>query len=265
MTVRNQPLFDAVNRLADGMRMRWNRDREGNWLQFRSTSFYDDRIKEVPNRLLSRWEAVRRQQGSLTLDNLIEIAQLSDAQLDAAKMAEGAKLCFGLSEWGVARGTAVRPHLRYLTSFTPDQRREAMSSAGLPFTRMSLAQQQQFIASAILGEPLQSLEELAGAALRVDYTQPGWFRWAPGGPTYRGWVMLTEPGREGRRTFRPLVRERTREAALQAVRRIDPQADPAQIVPSGLDLAIVYLPGTSNRRPIHALWEDSEAYLDTFD
>jgi hypothetical protein len=77
--------------------------------------------------------------------------------------------------------------------------------------------------------------------------------------------MLTEPGREGRRAFRPLIRERTREAALQAVSRIDPQADPAQIVPSGLDLAIVYLPGTSNRRPIHALWEDSEAYLDTFD
>jgi hypothetical protein len=129
---------------------------------------------------------------------------------------------------------------------------------------MSLTQQQQFIAFAVLGEPLRSLEELGGAALRVDYTQPGWFRWAPGGPTYRGWVMLAEPGREGRRSFRPLVRERTPEAALQAVRRIDPQADPAQIVSTGLDLAIVYLPGTSNRRPIHALWGDSEAYLDTF-
>ena len=46
------------------MRLRWNKD--GSWLQFRSTSYYDDRLKEVPNRLLARWAARRRQSGMIT-------------------------------------------------------------------------------------------------------------------------------------------------------------------------------------------------------
>ena len=46
-------LFDALDHLADGMRLHWSKD--GSWLRFRSTSYYDDRLKEVPhNRLLAR-------------------------------------------------------------------------------------------------------------------------------------------------------------------------------------------------------------------
>src|SRR5262249_7385329 len=81
-------LYDTLNRLADTMRVRW--DKEASWLQFRSPTFYDDRLKEVPNRLLARWAAARQRQGMLTLDDLVEIAQLPDAQLDAAEMSEGA-------------------------------------------------------------------------------------------------------------------------------------------------------------------------------
>src|SRR5205807_1850093 len=83
--------FPALNHLCDTMRLRWRKDapptsggpavREaGPWLQFRSVGYYHDRLKEVPNRLLTRWAAVRRQQGLLPLDDLCEIAQLSDAQ-----------------------------------------------------------------------------------------------------------------------------------------------------------------------------------------
>ena len=47
------------------MRLRWRREAEtragGAWLEFRSASFYDDRLKEVPNRLLDRWATARRQ------------------------------------------------------------------------------------------------------------------------------------------------------------------------------------------------------------
>ena len=64
VSVRDQPLFDALNHLADAMRLRWHREREGGWLQFRSTSYYHDRLKEVPNRLLRRWQAVRRMTSS---------------------------------------------------------------------------------------------------------------------------------------------------------------------------------------------------------
>jgi hypothetical protein len=40
------------------------------------------------------------------------------------------------------------------------------------------------------------------------------------------------------------VRERTREAALQAALRIDPQASEAQIQPTRLDVTFLYSPNT---------------------
>ena len=55
----------------------WRECRGGSiWLEFRSMSFYDDRLKEVPNRFLSRWAGSRREQGTLTLDDLCEIVAL---------------------------------------------------------------------------------------------------------------------------------------------------------------------------------------------
>jgi RNA polymerase sigma-70 factor (ECF subfamily) len=127
VTARDTPLFDALNRLADTMRMRWNK--ETDWLQFRTASFYDDRLKEVPNRLLSRWVASRRQHGVLSLDDLCEIAELRDAQLDAGEMAEGARDYLGLAEWDLARDGLLRPHLRFLASLMPSQRQEATTAA----------------------------------------------------------------------------------------------------------------------------------------
>src|SRR5205807_781951 len=100
--------------------LRWKKDE--NWMELRSTTFYDDRLKEVPNRLLTRWAAARRERGWLALDDLAEIAQLPDAPLDGAEMAEGAKHCFGLEEWDLARDPQLRPHLRFLAGFTPAQR-----------------------------------------------------------------------------------------------------------------------------------------------
>jgi Putative zinc-finger len=267
VSVQSTPLFDVLNRLADEIRLRWNRD--GDWLQFRSTSFYDDRLKEVPNRLLARWSLARRQHSALSLDELIEIARLPDPQLDAEGMAEGARECWGLKEWDLARNGNLRSHLRYLAGFTPVERQAAMSPAGLPLTRMSLAQQQGFIARFRSPEPLESLEELAGATLRVEYTQPGDFTWRVPGPWVFQWAVPTEPGRQGRRILVPTIHERTRAAALEAarqlathftetllpfIRRRDPQFDAAklavqaeQIVPTELDLKIAYIHGTINK------------------
>src|SRR5207248_10606177 len=142
-------------------------------LQFRSTSYFHDRLKEVPNRLLTRWQAARKRQGLLTLDDLIEIAQLPDSQLGGDEMAEGAREWWGLAEWGLACDESLRPHLRYMATFTAEQRQKAMSGTGLSFTEMSLAQQQRFIAYALYGypEPPRSLDDLEGSVLRVDYTQ----------------------------------------------------------------------------------------------
>ena len=63
-----------------------------------------------------------------------------------------------------------------------------MSADGLAFTRMSLPQQQRYIALALRfdDQPLQSLEELNGAIMRVVYTHPGGYEWLPPGPNWLG-------------------------------------------------------------------------------
>jgi hypothetical protein len=263
VSVRETSLSAALDRLAERMRARWSRDTDAGWLQFRSATYYDDCLKEVPNRLLDRWAAIRRQRGALSLDHLIEIARLPDAQLDAGEMAEGARECFDLIEWDLARRENLRPHLRFLAQLPMELRALAQSPTGLSFTRMPLAEQQRFLALALPenAEPIQ-LVELAGATLWVGYTQPGSFRWKPPVETVRRWVAV-EPGHDGRRTLRPLVVAPTRDAALQAARRLQREVDPAQIVPTDLDLAFVYLPGTSNRRPVRLLTSDADGYFGT--
>jgi hypothetical protein len=271
LAVDNRSLAAALDHTVRAMQLRWNREDE--WLQFRSVSYYHNRLKEVPTRLLARWKAVRQQQGMLTLDAIIEIAQLSDEQLDGHHMAEGASQCWGLKEWRLPRDPVLRPHVRYLRMFTSAQRQEMMSGTGLSFLRMSLDQQRQFIALTLAGEPLQSLDDLAGAMLRVDYTQPGWYQWlAPDDFTARRWVIPLEPGPKGRRVLIPSVRERTPEAALRTARNVFPPTtdamleahrrygagvtaalllpQPEQIVPTELDLVIVYIPSTTNARPV---------------
>jgi hypothetical protein len=270
VSVRSETLFEALNQLANAMRLRWDRDKEGGWLRFRSTSFYNDRRKEVPNRLLSRWSAARREHGHLRLDDLVEIAELTDAQLDTLEMAEGARAQYGLTEWELARHPELRPHLRYLAGFTPEQRQETMSETGLLFTKMPLAQQQGFLGHAIQenGSPLGSLDELEGATLWVEYTQPGWFQWVPGyGGPWQTWLM---PVGETHRAIRPPIRERTREAVLARLARVDPKlrqaiwesrrrddagftpptSDAAEVYPTSLDLLLIYIPGTTHKHPI---------------
>jgi Putative zinc-finger len=240
MAVRNMPLFDALNRLADTMRMRWTK--ADGWLQLRSTSFFNDRLKEVPNRFLTRWMASRQEHGALTLDDLVEIAQLSDAQLDSDVIAEGAETCLGLAEWKLARNGFLRPFWRFLAMLTPAQRLQAASATGLPFRQMTLAQQQQFIALAVphVAETMSAaLEDLGEASVRLDYRLPGSYEWKvptpAGGAGWRG--LMPSP-----------VRERNREEALRAARRIDARADETQIVPTELTVTMIYALGGPNAR-----------------
>jgi RNA polymerase sigma-70 factor (ECF subfamily) len=286
LSLRQQPLFSALNQLGDRMGLRWNRD--GEWLQFRTTTYYHDRLKEVPNRLLARWAAARRLHGQSTLQDLVEIAQLPDAQLNGRKMAEGARECWGLLEWELARNLHLRAHLRYLAAFTPAQCQETLTSTGLPFSRMSIAQQQQFLAQAFsdypLWPPIRPTDDLTGAALRVEYTVPGWFQW--GNPAFSWhwsrYLVVVEPGEHGRWMPRPPIRERTREAAIQAVRQVapeirnraihvlrdlrgrqDPEPDApweAQIFPTTLGLTFIYVPGASNERMVHVAHRNGDSW-----
>jgi RNA polymerase sigma-70 factor (ECF subfamily) len=230
VSVKQQPLFDALNQITDAMRFRWTK--EGEWLQFRSASYYDDRLKEVPNRLLTRWAASRKERGALSLDEVIEIAQLSDAQLDAVEMAEGVKECFGILEWEVARKKQLRPHVRCLALLQPAQRERARRAAGLPFTDLTVAQQQAFASGPLAGYlrimKTASLADLAGMSLYVGYSQPtGFAVQIPSAPWKRPLGLL-------------LVHERSAAAALQAAHRIDPRVEGSEIVPAALAVTVTY-------------------------
>jgi hypothetical protein len=239
VSTRNQTAYQALNQLCDTMRLRWKK--EGDWLQFRSTSFFHDRLKEVPNRLLSRWSASRKEHGALTLEDLLEISGLSDPQLDAGSMAEGARELYGLVEWDLARKSSLRPHFRFLGQLTRAQRQEALSPAGLPFRHMLLSQQQQFITLAFGADAskLRSLDELAQATVRIDYSLPGAFEWRrPQAPTAPFGPPSFQP---------PPVRQRTREAALEAAQRLDATVTDTQIVPTEMRMTIEYSPGPDSR------------------
>jgi hypothetical protein len=242
LSVRDVRVFDALNSLCDTMRLRWRKD--GDWLQFRSTSYFHDRLKEVPNRLLQRWATSRKQHGFLTLDDICEIVGLSWAQLNAEEMAEGARALYGLMEWALfPRRGGLRPYLQHLAAFTPAQRQQMQTPAGLPFSQMSLAQQQGFLTLALGGEGNgpAPLEHLSGATMRVDYAVPGAYEWSPLPDEWRFSPGATSPFTA--EALLPRVRERSREAALLAARRIDPQVTAAQIRPTELTLTILYLPG----------------------
>jgi hypothetical protein len=249
VTLTEAPLFEALNRLGDAMRLRWHLDRDTKWLQFRSTTYYDDRLKEVPNRLLLRLAAARQKQGSLSLDDLTEIALLSDAQLGGREMTEGAKERFGLAEWDAARHHP--PHLRFLAALTPAQRQAATSATGFPLAELSLAQQHQFLSQMLRSEVEWEtfLTDLRAIRLQVDYILPERFEWyAPEDLIGPGWPPLG-PAR---------VRERTREAALQAARRHDPEVTEAEIHPTELNVRFLYRRADGDTLHLH--WFQRHGY-----
>lgn len=173
MAVRDVTIFEALNRLSDKMRLRWNR--EDDWLQFRTISFFNDRLKEIPDRLLERWAASRREHGALTLDDLTEIGQLRDAQLDSEAMTIGVLAIWGLKEWDLARSQEIRPHWRFLGRLPRANREAAWSDKGLAFSQLSLSQRQQFIQLAF-DEYVEQLrlepDDFNGATLRILYNMP---------------------------------------------------------------------------------------------
>jgi hypothetical protein len=243
VSVEKRRLFDALNQVADAMHYRWRK--EAGLLLFRSASYFNDKRKEVPNRLLERWAASLREHGHLTLDDLLEIAQLGDVQLDSQIAAEGVVRCYGLRGWGLATDLNLRKHLRFLATLDPEQRRLAQSPADLPFRRLNLGQQQQFLAVAFGGsdDPVAP-EALPAARLRVDLSMPGQFEW------------VRETG--GARKEFPIerrIRAATREQALAAARQRDPTARASEIQPTQADLHVEYAlgPGSDGWRQTYII------------
>jgi hypothetical protein len=136
-------LFDVLNHYCDKTRLRW--EDKDNWLSFRSTDFFNMRLKEVPNRLLEKWAAVRKEKKELGVADLLEISRLTDDQLDASSMAEGAKTLYGLEEWEVAQSNNLRPTWRFMDALPKHLQTTMQSEKGLLFSQMGLEMQQCFL------------------------------------------------------------------------------------------------------------------------
>lgn len=150
VTVKDQPLFDALCRAGDVMGVRWQKD--GDFLLARSTGYFWDKLKEVPNRQLMRWRQHREENGGLPLDDVLEMLRLSDYQLDATDMGMGAVHCWGIEEWGLAgefgpRETRTgsrwaRQFYRLAAGLSSAQVQRALTPSGLPASALSQVQQQ---------------------------------------------------------------------------------------------------------------------------
>ena len=139
-------LFDVLSRTCDPLRLRWD-EKEG-WLTFRSTDFFNMRLKEVPGRLLEKWAALRKKNGSLSPEDLRELSRLTDDQLDASSMAEGAKTLYGLEEWDWVRTENIRPIWRFYDGLPSPLRTAMQSEKGVTFAQLGLDGQQKFLAAA---------------------------------------------------------------------------------------------------------------------
>jgi hypothetical protein len=260
VTVERVPLFEALCQVGDAMGVRWRK--EGDLLLGRSTSFFWDRLKEVPNRYLERWQKAKREHGGLPLEDLIEMASLSDEQLSAGLGGRAIIHCWGLDEWHIvgnvpgysgprnAQGITPQPPHGELRSYTKDkhwltreswypgdlhvevrffgtlkseQRRRCLEPNGIAVTEFTPEQQRGFLQ---LWNRVVEMRE-RGIAYRSRMA-PQQFLHARFSAEYirASWYYWSPPWRPPVAWERvlPRVTARTAEAALAAARRVYPQA-----------------------------------------
>jgi outer membrane lipoprotein-sorting protein len=135
-------LYTFLDRLA-GSSHRWERD--GRLIRLRSRTWFFDRPREVPLRMVRHWKGIAVTQGPLPLDEYAAMATaLTDAQLDSLdQVVDQADLPFGAVN-GIAANFA-RHALRLYASLSPGQRRALLSGRVIPVGEMTPAQRALFL------------------------------------------------------------------------------------------------------------------------
>lgn len=218
----NAPLFDALCRIGDTMGVHWKM--EDGFLQARSVSFFWDKQKEVPNRLLERWRHDSDANQGLPLDDVLEMASLSDEQLDSKVIGDAMVACWGLEEWDALHRPigyySPRPFARLLAGCPPPLRAKFFEPEGAALSALPPEQQRQLLD--LLAKDRGPWAPREGR-FRVDYVPSGWYSWVP---HYPGDRQLAE-------NRKPVVAAKTPEEALAEARKLDPDAKPDQIKRSG--------------------------------
>lgn len=225
VSMKDATAFAALVRVGDALGQRWRR--EGDFLLARSTSWFWDRRKEVPRRLLARWKQDREREKGLPLRDLLEMATLRDDQLRSAVIGVALEHCWGLEEWGLvgnpgfrmgAYYTELQPFARLLATFNAEQLAAALSPSGIIFEALLPAQRE--ILAGHLSRKGRPAGFVDGMRLAVAYVPAGRYLWIP--------VVESEEA-YARAASRPIVSGLTAEAALAAARKVDPGAEGGQI------------------------------------
>lgn len=228
MTVERVSLFDALCKVGDALGARWRKD--GDFLLARSTRFFWDKLKEVPNRQLETWRRHRASRGGLPLDDVLAMASLPDPPLDAMAVGQVVFHCQELPEWALvgnwplpfqAPPQEIRAWARWLGGLPLALRARVLSPDGLRFAELSPAEQQKF-AQALLGSHRGSLETLPSLRIRMDYVPAGQYVWHPVVDSDKYGHLVTDP---------PVV-GKTADAALAGARRVYPKAVEKDIKPT---------------------------------
>jgi hypothetical protein len=227
--------FEALCQLGDGMGVRWKKD--GEFLLGRSTSFFWDKLKEVPDRLLVHWQEDRDRQGALPLEDLVAMAALSDEQVGSRTVGLGITHCRGLDEWGIIAGGPsiggellpeyLRKQLRALTVLTAGQLRAAQTPQGLTLETVTPPQRE------VLGRELGwGPDGQQSPRLLVSYIPRGRYVWRP---------LISQERYNTAGKFWPRVSAATREEALAQARKYEPEVDPRSVTRTRgrLDIVII--------------------------
>jgi hypothetical protein len=172
------PLYKVLDQLA-GMGRQWERD--GDLIRLKSRTWAQDRRGEIPQRLMQRWEALRKQQGGLTLDNLAEIAgALRDTQVETLMYAAMELGSDSFLDYTTASGSAGI--LRLYNKLNLVQRRTLQAGRPLPVRGMlpqqqallvglNRAQNRSFFSFATGAKPHRRPDQLANAVLTLESVQ----------------------------------------------------------------------------------------------
>jgi hypothetical protein len=223
-TMKRVRLFDVLCRAGDALGARWKKD--GDFLLCRSAGFYWDRLQETPNRLLERWRRDRETRGELPVEDLLEMALLSDWQLNNEAAAQAIRHCWGIEEWGLlarfpnsARGLGAGFGwlMRAVAGMPPGLRERAFSQEGLALAQLPPGHQEEVV-RALQQWNYQPLR-LADSRIRLVFVPAGRYVWYAPHDRFTTEQYFALPVASGK----------SPEEALAAARKVDPKADAREI------------------------------------
>jgi hypothetical protein len=146
-------LFTLLDRLV-GTTHRW--DHDGKLVRLRSRTWFSDRPREIPLRLIRRWKSLCDQDGVLPLrEQLAMLATLTEAQWETVDLFQATLGETGWATPGTFRDNRIglppgflgaREALRLLAALTPAQQQALWSGRMMPVTEMSPPQRELFMA-----------------------------------------------------------------------------------------------------------------------